>query len=150
MWAICGGYSWICFFAFELLMVCAVLKSHYYCKRTTQNLKNSYPDAFLDAYWPIFIRYGVYIYTPHGAESIAVSFTINRFLGYLFTVIFLIMGRWVDAAMCFANTFIAAQMAGWLDPTFFMREFAKKKGLAHYEDISGAIEEFMVWVKSIK
>ena len=90
----------------------------------------------------------MYIYTPRGAESIAVSFTINRFAGYLFTLIFLLLGRWAAAAACFANTFLSARMAGWLDPTFFMKEIAKKKGLSHYESISEAIEEVRAWVRT--
>lgn len=149
LWAIRGGHSWIYFFAFELLMISTVVKSHYSCKKTTQKFRKANPNAFAgDAYWEILVRYGVYIYTPRGAESIAVSFTINRFAGYLFTLIFLLLGRWVAAIACFANTFLSAQMAGWLDPTFFMQEIAKKKGLAHYESISEAIEELRAWVRA--
>lgn len=149
LWVIRAGHSWIFYFAFELLMICAVVKSHYFCKRATQKLRKFDPDAFTnDAYWAILIRYGVYIYTPRGAESIAVSFTINRFVGYLFSIIFLLMSRWVEATVCFANTFVSAQMAGWLDPTFFMREFAKKKENSQYEDISDTIEKLKVWVQT--
>lgn len=141
VWAIRGGYSWIYFFGFEFLIISAVLKSHYSFKKKTQEDRKTEPNAFADDYWKLFVRYGVYIYTPRAAESIAVSFTFNRFAGYLFTLIFLLLGSWVAAAACFVNTFLSGQMAGWLDPTFFMQEFAQKKGLSHYDYISEAIEE---------
>ncbi len=122
-------------------MISAVLKSHYSFKKTTQELRKNIPDTFSDDYWKLLVRYGVYIYAPLGAESIAVSFTFNRFAGYLFILIFLLLGSWVAAAACFANTFLSSQMAGWLDPTFFMREFAQMEGLSHYDNISEAIEK---------
>lgn len=149
VWVVFDGYSWVYFFGFEALMVFGVLKDHYSFKKATKNYKKLKPDAFSnDQYWKVLERYGVYIYRPRGAESIAVTFTINRLLGYLFTIIFLLFGEWIYASICFVNTFLSSMIAAWLDPTFFMKEFAEKKGNLHYQTVSEMIEELKSWVRT--
>ncbi len=80
VWVRGNIFSSLYFFAFELIMVGIVLKSHFYFKKNTKKLRELHKDVIPDEiYWKILNKYGVAIYTPSGAESIAVSFTFNRF-----------------------------------------------------------------------
>ncbi len=145
IWLIYKSNGWIPFFALELLVLAGVLKSHFSFKKITIALRDKEPEAFPDpSYWKLLQRYGVAIYTPTASEQIAVSFTYVRFAGYAVCVILLFMSRWIEAAICLANTFLASQLAGWLDPEFFLTEFSKKK--PKYIPMANAIVNLKEWV----
>ena len=76
VWIAHRNNGWIPFLFFEALLVGIAVKSHYGFKRITKQSMIAHPDAFPnEAYWKVLSKFGVAIYTPLGAESLAVSFT---------------------------------------------------------------------------
>lgn len=148
LWILHRPNGWIPFFALELLVISCVLKSHYGFKKITNSLRQAEPDTFQDpGYWTLLQWYGVAIYTPVASEQIAVSFTYIRLAGYVVSCIMLFMSRWVETVICFTNTLLASQLAGWLDPEFFFTEFSKKK--PKYIPRANAIINLKEWARGL-
>lgn len=128
IWIIWPSYGWVPFFIIQILLMLSIINEYYSYKRITTNLRKQYPDILPhEAYWKILIQYGHAIYSPLGSESIAVSFSAARLIGWIVAIILLYLDRSLEAVICFANTFLLALFAGWLDPIFFMGIFGRKK-----------------------
>jgi hypothetical protein len=127
-WVLFRNYGWIPFYLFQSILLIGLANEYYRYKNLSLKIKNKIQDIFArEHYFKFLIRYGHAIYSPLGSESIAVSFTVARFMGFVVFVIFLVMERYIEALICLANTFLFGLLAGWLDPIFFMGHFAKKK-----------------------
>jgi hypothetical protein len=145
VWIIFKQYGWIPFYFFEAILVIGIVNEYYRYKNISLKIKAKFQDFFpSENYFKILIRYGHAVYSPLGSESIAVSFTVARFIGFVVFVIFLIMSRYLEAVICLANTFLFGILAGWLDPIFFMSHFAKKK--PEYAIIAQVISELKEFI----
>ncbi len=126
-WLLLPNYGWGFFFGLEALVIGIVLKSHFGFKKASKIIKEAYPDIFQKGnIFELLERYGVAIYTPTAADTIAWSFTAMWISGCVVAIIFLIMSRYVEGIICLANAFLAQRIASWLDPIYFMTEAAKK------------------------
>jgi hypothetical protein len=127
-WVVFRQYGWIPFYVFQAILIIGLVNEYYRYKNISLKIKNKFQDIFPNEnYFKFLIKYGHAIYSPLGSESIAVSCTVARFMGFVVFVIFLLMERYLEAVICLANTFLFALLAGRLDPIFFMSHFAKKK-----------------------
>jgi len=128
VWILYPSYGWAPFFIGQLLLMLSIVSTHYSCRDITRSIRKRYPDLFPhEAYWKTLINFGVFIYYPIASESYAISFSAARVFGWVVAILLIYFGRILEALICFANTFLMALLAGWLDPIFFMSIFGRKK-----------------------
>ena len=89
VWITFKKYGWIPFYLFQAILVIGIVIEYYKYKSISLKIKTKFKDIYLsESYLNILIRYGHAVYSPLGSESIAVSFTVARFIGFVVFVIF--------------------------------------------------------------
>ena len=145
VWLFYPSYGWVPFFIGQVILMLIIVGTHYGCRNITKSIRERYPDLFpQEIYWKTLINYGVAIYYPRASEIYAVSFSLARVLGWVVAILLIYLGRYLDALICFTNTFLLGLLAGWLDPIFYMSEFAKKK--PKFAIIANLIQELREFV----